>query len=114
MPSLRTFIFYEGSSHSGYSHPVFRAGVWWIHPPALADSSIFANGVRYILAVAASATSSGSGCADTCQPDMVLGNAIIGPFALHEWTSVPLIASINACVFGILLLLSLSIFRKLT
>ena len=84
MPSLRTFTFYEGSSHSGYSYPVFRAGVWWIHPPALADSSIFANGVRYILAVAASATSAGSGCADTCQPVMALGNAIIGPFALHE------------------------------
>ena len=45
---------------------------------------VFANGVRYILAVVASATSSGSGCADTCQPVMALGNAIIGPLALHE------------------------------
>ena len=42
---------------------------------------VFVNGVRYILAVAVSATSSGSGCADTCQPVIALDNAIIGPFA---------------------------------
>ena len=28
MPSLRTFTFYEGSGHYGYSYPFFRAGAW--------------------------------------------------------------------------------------
>ena len=34
-------------------------------------------GVRYILALAVSATSMGSGCADNCQSVMALGNAIL-------------------------------------
>ena len=52
--------------------------------PFLAESSIFANDVCYILAVASSATSSGSACADTCQPVTALDNAIIGPFVDHK------------------------------
>ena len=39
-----------------------------IHPPALVERSIFANGVRYILALAAPATSTGSGGAGYSQP----------------------------------------------
>ena len=46
----------------------FEQALGAIHPPALAESSIFANGVRYILALAAPATSTGSGCARNCQP----------------------------------------------
>ena len=46
----------------------FEQALGAIHPPALAESSIFANGVRYILALEAPATSTGSGCAGNCQP----------------------------------------------
>ena len=47
-----------------------------IHPPALAESLIFANGVRYILVLAAPTTSTGSGGAGNCPPViMALGNA---------------------------------------
>ena len=52
---------------------------------------------EFDLVVASSATSSGSACADTCQPVIALDNAIIGPFL----------------VFRNLLRFSLSIFRKL-
>ena len=53
--------------------------------PALAESLIFAIGVRYILALAPSAKSTVSGCADNCQ----------SVIAMRPWTFR--FAGINIC-----------------
>ena len=69
----------------GTVSPCFRQDLGVIHPPALAESSIVTNGVRYNLALAAPATSTVSGCAVNCQSViMTLGMQIIGSFSLHE------------------------------
>ena len=77
MSSLRTFSVSEVFSHYEYSFPFFRAGAWWSHAPALAESLIFAIGVRYILVLAPSAKSTVSGYADYWQSVMAFDNAVL-------------------------------------
>ena len=111
MSSLRTFTVYEVFSHYEYSFPFFWAGAWWSHPPALAEILIFTIGVRYILALAPSAKSTDSGCADNCQSVMAFGNAVLDhSLSGINICSLPLIA----CGFEIWLILSFSILRRLS
>ena len=74
---------------------------------------MFAIGVRYILALAPSARSTVSGCADNCQSVMAFGNAVWG-HSLCGNKYLYLNCFNYACVFEILLLLSFSIFRRLS
>ena len=82
-----------------------------IHPQALVEVSLVASCVRYILALAASATSTGSGCAVSQYLILALGNAEHWAI-LFAWIDLCTANCFNyARVFWILVRISLSTFR---